>query len=94
MLEQIKEQIEKSHGVGVDFYNKYIERQTTFTGKMIDAGINNAKKMSECKSVADAIENQVSHYKNMQTDYEVYNAENTKAFDKMQADLGKISKTV
>jgi hypothetical protein len=93
MLEELKTQIEKGHGVGVDFYNKYMERQATFTGKMIDAGISNAQKMTECKTVTDALEAQISHYKTMQSDYELYNTENTKAFDTMQVELKKISKT-
>jgi hypothetical protein len=88
----MKEQIEKGYESSVNFYSDYVERQAVFTGKIIDAGIDNVKKMSECKSIDQAIETQVAHYKNIWEEYQTNGKVNAQAFDKMQAELGQLYK--
>jgi hypothetical protein len=85
--------LEEGFGITSKFYSDYLTRQATFTGAMIEAGIENNRNMFKTASVTDVIKSNMDNASEMAMRYAGHNAENVKEFQELQKKLQELAQT-
>ena len=88
-----KKKLEEGYGITSKFYSEYLERQATFTGTMIEAGIENNRNLFKVASINEILKTNMDNANDMVQRYTEHNAANVKEFQELQKKLQELAQT-